>query len=144
MAIGGALADGERIGVGLQQRPVAERRNVLQQVVSDGRDRGNGDARDLRFARGFSGIATQSGQAAYRLGEQAILLADETHVPIVKRVGQRRREAQADATDEVLRLVAVEHDGVHDAKRIAAGVEVETQRERQPAALAIANVFLRA
>jgi hypothetical protein len=46
-------------------------------------------------------------------------------------------EAQADAADEVLRLVAVEHDGVQHAQRVAAGVEIETQRERQPAPFAV-------
>ena len=32
VTVGGALADGERVGVGLQQRPVAEGGNVLQQI----------------------------------------------------------------------------------------------------------------
>ena len=45
---------------------------------------------DLRLACGFARIAAQSGEAAHRFGKQAIPLADEPHVPIVERVGQRR------------------------------------------------------
>ena len=90
VAIGGALADGERIRVGLQQCPVAERRNVLQQVVGDGRDGRCRDTVDLRLACGLARIAAQPGECAHRFGKQAILLADEPNVPIVERVGQRR------------------------------------------------------
>ena len=112
-------------------------------LFDDRRDGGHGAARDLRLARGFARVAPQARQAAHGFGEQAILLADETNVAIVERVGQRRREAQADAADEILRLVAIEHDGVQHAQGIAAGIEIEAQRERQPAARRRWNVCLR-
>ena len=144
MAVGGALADGERVGVGLQQRPVAEGRNVLQQIADDGCDRRRCLTVDLRLARGVARIAAQARETAHRFGEHAVVLADETHVPVVQGVGQRRRKTQANAADEILRLVAIEHDGVQDAQGVAAGVEVKTQRERQPARACRLNVCLRA
>ena len=75
-----------------------------------------GHSVDLCLARRLARIAAQAGEAAHRFGEQAILLADEAHVAIVERVGQRRRKAQANAADEILRLVAIEHDGVQHAQ----------------------------
>ena len=56
---------------------------------------------------------------------------------IVQGIGERNRETQADAADEILRLIAIEHDGVQHTQRVAARVEIESQRERQPAAFAI-------
>ena len=138
MAIGGALADGEGVGVRLQQRPVAERRDVLQQVRARRRDRRHGVARDLRVARRGSRITTQAGEPAHRFAEHAVVLADETHVPVVERVARGHREAQADAANEVARFVAVEDDGVQHAQRVTAGVEIQAQRERQPATLRLA------
>src|SRR5687768_17154019 len=66
VAIGGAFADGERVGVWLQQGPVAERRNVLQQVAGDRIDGGHGEAVDLRLARRLAGVAAQPGESANR------------------------------------------------------------------------------
>jgi hypothetical protein len=34
-------------------------------------------------------------------------------VAIVERIGERQVETQADAADEILRLIAIEHDGMH-------------------------------
>ena len=102
--------------------------------VGHGRDGGHGAARrSAPRARGLPGSRRRPVRPRTASANKPSLLADETHVPVVERVGQRRREAQADAADEILRLVAVEHDGVQHAQRIAAGVEIEAQREGQPA-----------
>ena len=50
----------------------------------------------------------------------------------MQRIGERRRKTQADAADEILRLIAIEHDGVQDPQTFTASVEIKAQRERQP------------
>ena len=67
----------------MQQGPVAECGNVLQQLVDRGRDRGRREARELRVARRFPGVTPQSGEAAHRFAEQALVLRHEADVPVV-------------------------------------------------------------
>ena len=137
VAVGGAFADRERIRIRLQQCPVAERGDVLHSFRDHRADRARGGSFYLRLARSRAGIATQAREAAHGFGEQTVLLADEAHVTIVQRVVERRREPQAESADEILRFVAVEHDGVQHAQAFGACIEIQSQRKRQPFARAI-------
>jgi hypothetical protein len=133
VAVRRALADGERIRVRLRQCPVAERGDVLLEIVDDRRERAGRAARDLRVARGLAGVTSQAREATHGFSEHTIAYARETDVAVVERIGKRRRESQADAANEILVLFAVEHDRVQHAQRVAAGIEIEAQCERQPA-----------
>src|SRR6187401_2152631 len=136
MPVGRAFADGERVGIGLEQRPVAESGYVLLQVRHRRSERRHGQAFHLRLARFDAGVAPQPRENAHGHAEHAVVIADETYVTVVELGVHGHREAQADAPDEVLVLVAVEDDGVQHAHRVTAGVEIQPQRERQPGARA--------
>ena len=136
VTVGGALADGERVGVRLQQSPVAECGDVLQALGDHGTEGAGRGSFNLVLACCRAGIAAQTREAAHGFGKQT-LFADEAHVAVVQRIGKRRREAQAEAANEVLRLIAIEHDGVDDAQAFAARIEIQAQREWQPLARAI-------
>ncbi|GAB3973915.1 hypothetical protein GCM10027615_38240 [Plantactinospora veratri] len=94
---------------------------------------------DLRLPYRRTRVAAQAGDPANGLAEHPTQLTGplravpgEPHVPVVRLVGHRYLEPDAEAADEVLALVAVEDEAVHHADAVAAGVEVEPDRERQP------------
>jgi hypothetical protein len=132
-----ALADGEGVGVRLEQRPVAEGGDVLQPLANYRRQHAGRTALDLRIARRLARIAAQPGEAAHGLAEHAAFLAHESHVAVVQFVLDGRCESQSDTADEVLVLVAVEHDGMQHPQRVTAGVEIQPQGERQPGAAGV-------
>jgi len=101
VAVRRALADRERVGVRLQQGPVAERGDVLQQARDDGRDRRHLLSRHLGVARRGTGVASQACEAAHGLAEYAVVGAHEADVPIVELVAERHGEAQTQTADEV-------------------------------------------
>ena len=106
--------------------------NEIERPLDHRRDRARGEPRDLRL-RALARLAPQAGEPAHGFAEHTVALAGETDVTIVQRIGQRCLETQADAANEIARLVAIENERVHHSHAVAAGIEIQPQRERQPA-----------
>src|SRR4051812_41165274 len=98
-----------------------------------------------------SGRATSSGSRSWysrpnaaratprrldRLRPQPVSRAGKPHMTVVDLFPHRHRKPEADATDEILLVVAIEDDGVNDANRRLARVEVEAENPRQPVPIA--------
>ncbi len=146
MALLRPLADREAVGGELGEGVVAPLGDVLEAggdpLVPGGRV-GQPLALELGGAYGSAGVAAQSGDALDGLAEQAGAVAADADVTVVRLVPHRHLEAHAESADEVaarLRglLGAVEGEGVDHAEGVGARVEVEPDRERQPAAAALA------
>nr|BFF25649.1 hypothetical protein GCM10025732_36140 [Glycomyces mayteni] len=89
VALGGELGEGVVAPVG---DPLEPRRHPL---VPSGRI-GEGGARDLRVPDGLARVAPHAGDALDGLGELAVALAHEPHVPVVHRVRECDLEADAE------------------------------------------------
>ncbi|KAF1073003.1 MAG: hypothetical protein GAK45_00038 [Pseudomonas citronellolis] len=135
-----ALANLVAIRVGLQQPVAAERRHevqALRHLRREARERPGGAAFNLRAKDRIARIAAQPGQAAHRLGEHTAGGIDETHMAIMQLAALWRSKAHTDATDEVVLAIDIQHQGMHQADLLAAGVQVQPHDERQQPALAI-------
>ena len=135
----GALANLEAVGGELGEGVVAPGRDEVEVVGHGGapfRQWRGGEAGDLRFAHGGAGIAAEAGDAADGLGEEAVVFSGEADVAVVRGVGERDVEADAETVDEVFVFVSVENEGVHHAQRFAVGVQVKPDDKGQPGAVA--------
>jgi len=101
MALLRPLADYERIGSGLQQGPIAERRDQIDPTADVRGDRSYSGPCELFVPRGLAGITTQACQPSDRFAEYAVALATEAYVAIVQSIRQWCREAQSHTADEV-------------------------------------------
>jgi hypothetical protein len=98
------------------------------------RDLADGITRHLRPAYRLAWIATQTGQAADRLGEETFR-PGQADVPVVGLVAHRDVRAESEAGEEVARRIAVPDEAVHDPDVRRARVEVQPDGERQPVAV---------
>ncbi|KAF1046759.1 MAG: hypothetical protein GAK38_02322 [Xylophilus sp.] len=114
------------------EQPVAAEGGDVLQPGCDGLGQGrHGTPRDLRRDDAGPRFPAQPREATHGLGKEALALADEAHMPVVQRPGQRHLECDAQAPGEVARCVAVVDNGVDDAQRGRACIEVQAQDEGQ-------------
>ena len=120
-----ALGDRESLGCRLRQRVVAPNRVLLFLIV-----RIETPALDP-LARSLGDVAAARLDG---LGPETAVGSGETHVPVVSLLAHRHRKRQADATNKILLLIAVEHERVHDADRLLPCIKIQPHAERQPLA----------
>ena len=111
--------------------------------VTAGEIDGRGVACHLCLARCRARVAPQAGETAHGLAEHSAVLADETHVAIVSCASAAVQKRRPMPRMKSLLLVAIENDGVQHAQCVAAGVEIQPQREGQPGTAGHSHVCLR-
>jgi hypothetical protein len=67
-----------------------------------------------------------------RAQTRPLTVAGETHVAIVHLFAHRDGECDTQAADEILFVIAVEDDGMHQADVALACIKIEAYCERQP------------
>ena len=135
----GPLLDREPIGRSLRQLEIVPHRPIGEQFLPrrvEGLLVGDALSRKLvRIRRALQ--LPPPRRRLHRLRPQSVAFARESHVAIVYLLAHRHGEGEAEPVDEVLRVVAVEDDRVHQAHGLGAAVEVQAHRERQPLARVI-------
>ena len=135
VACAGALTDVEAAVGELPQAVVTPPRDERQSGADPGvpgGDVGGGTPGHLRLSYRRAGVTAQAGDPVDGLSEDAVTVAGEPDVPVVRLAGHRHLEADAETADEVLALVAVEDERVHHPDPVTAGVEIKPDGEGQP------------
>jgi hypothetical protein len=137
----GALHDGEAVGRRLDEleilphRPVGEPALAARVHLRLVRHPLAGDLLGIDIRATFR-VGDKPAIAPFhrldRLGPQALPFARETHVPVLDFLAHRHGEDDAQTADEILLLVAVINDRVHQPHRFLPGVEIEPHDKRQP------------